>query len=55
MELELNRACIFKDGVGIGTESKRFGLEWELNQNRLLQELHIIDVHLQVFAIVAGN
>ncbi len=41
MDLELIGACIFKSGIGIRIESAWFGLE--LNQNRLLPKLHIID------------
>ena len=37
MELE------FKGGIGIKIELKGFGPESELNRNRLLPELHIID------------
>ena len=47
-EFELNRACIFKGGIGIGPESKGFHLESKLNRNLLLPELHIIGTSLTV-------
>ena len=43
LESEWNRTNIFWGGIGIGIELNIIGPESELNRNRPLPELHIID------------